>query len=148
MIRPDGTLVDIRPLQVETIEIGKNGKEKKTSRPLSLLAPGQAKPSGQGLNPCFLWDNTGYLLGYKPVDPKKSQAEQDKDRKRNLATFEAFKTRHLETERTIASESFSSVCRFLEQWKPEHAADHPILESITSGFGVFQISGKIGFVHQ
>jgi CRISPR-associated protein Csd1 len=148
VIRPDGTLIEIQPCQVESIEIGKNGKEKKTSRPLSLLVPGQAKPSGQGLNPCFLWDNTGYLLGFKPADPKKSESEQEKDRKRNLATFESFKARHLEDESALACEAFSSVCRFLEHWKPEHAADQPILESITSGFGVFQISGKIGFVHQ
>lgn len=148
VIRPDGNLVEIQPCRVESIEVGKNGKEKKTSRPLSLLVPGQSKSPGQGLNPCFLWDNTGYLLGYKPADPKKTPAEQENDRKRNLSTFEAFKTRHLEAEPAIACDAFSSVCRFLEQWNPEHAADHPILESITTGFGVFQISGTIGFVHQ
>jgi CRISPR-associated protein Csd1 len=148
VIAKDGKLIEISPCSTETLEIGKNGKEKKTTRPLSMLVTGQAKPPGQGLNPCFLWDNTGYMLGYKPLDPKKSAIEQEKEQKRSLASFEAFKSRHLEVELEIADPSFSSVCRFLERWSPEHAASHPILASITSGFGVFQISGDTGFVHQ
>ncbi|MFT3990794.1 MAG: type I-C CRISPR-associated protein Cas8c/Csd1 [Luteolibacter sp.] len=148
VIKSDGSLVEIQPCKQETIEIGKNGKEKKTSRPLSLLLPGQAKPSGSGLNPCFLWDNTGYMLGYKPADPKKSPADQEKEQKRTLASFAAFKQRHLELESTIADPEFTSVCRFLENWSPELASDHPNLAEITSGFGVFQISGKLKYVHQ
>ena len=128
--------------------MGKNGKEKKIIRPLLLLVPGQAKPPGQGLNPCFLWDNTGYMLGFKPADPKKSAADQEKEAKRAIASFDAFKKRHLENERFINEQEFSSVCRFLEQWTPEQADKHPILAEITSGFGVFQISGILKYVHQ
>jgi len=148
VIKPDGELVEIQPCRVETIELGKNSKEKKTVRPLSLLVPGQAKPPGQGLNPCFLWDNTGYLLGYKPEDPKKSEAEREKEKIRTLASFEAFRKRHLELETVVDDPDFSAVCRFLEAWSPESAAGHPILNEIKSGFGVFQISGKVKYVHQ
>jgi len=148
VIREDGSLVEIQPKFTETIEIGKNGKEKKTTRPLSLLVPGQAKPPGQGMNPCFLWDNTGYMLGFKPTDTKKSEADQEKERQRAIASFEAFRTRHLEAELSVADSSFSSVCRFLEQWSPDDAENHPILKDITSGFGVFQISSQTRFVHQ
>lgn len=148
VIRPDGTLVEIQPCKVETVEIGKNGKEKRNVRPLSLLVPGQAKPPGQGLNPCFLWDNTGYLLGFKPDDSKKSRSEREKEQVRALASFDAFKKRHLESESEISDPDFSSVCRFLEAWSPEDAADHPVLQEITSGFGVFQISGQVRYVHQ
>ena len=148
VINPDGSLVEIQPCRTESIEIGKNGKEKKTTRPLSLLVPGQAKPPGQGLNPCFLWDNTGYMLGFKPTDAKKSEADQEKERIRAIASFEAFQTRHIEAEARIAEPIFSSVCRFLEKWSPENADNHPILKDITSGFGVFQISGQTRFVHQ
>ncbi len=148
VITQEGKLIEIQPRAIESIEIGKNGKEKKTTRPLSLLVPGQAKPPGQGLNPCFLWDNTGYMLGHKPVDFKKSQAEQEKEQKRSLASFGAFKTRHVEAEPFIEEPYFSSVCRFLEQWSPANAENYPILQSITSGFGVFQISGQTRFVHQ
>ncbi|MCF3652538.1 type I-C CRISPR-associated protein Cas8c/Csd1 [Synoicihabitans lomoniglobus] len=148
IIKADGSLIEIVPCRTETIEIGKNGKEKKTVRPLSLLVPGQSKPPGQGLNPCFLWDNTGYMLGFKPEDPKKSEAAREKERIRTLASFDAFKTRHLETETLIADPHFSSVCRFLESWSPDQAADHPMLQEIISGFGVFQISGSLKYVHQ
>ena len=148
VIKPDGALVDIQPCRTETIEIGKNGKEKKSVRPLSLLVPGQAKPPGQGLNPCFLWDNTGYLLGFKPEDPKKSEAEREKERVRVLASFEAFRRRHLDDETSLSDPDFSSVCRFLERWTPEQAASYPLLQEISSGFGVFQITGKLIYVHQ
>lgn len=148
VIKSDGTLVEIQPCRIETTEIGKSGKEKKTTRPLSLLVPGQAKPPGQGLNPCFLWDNTGYMLGFKPEDSKKSEAEREKEKLRTLASFEAFKKRHLEAEPLLADPDFSSICRFLETWSPESASDQPVLTEITSGFGVFQISGNLKYVHQ
>ena len=148
VINDDGKVVAIEPRRTETIEIGKNGKEKKTVRPLSLLVPGQAKPPGQGLNPCFLWDNTGYMLGFKPEDPKKSAAEREKEKSRTAASFEAFRKRHLESESGVNDPDFSAVCRFLEQWSPAHAEAHPILQDITSGFGVFQVSGKLKYVHQ
>jgi CRISPR-associated protein Csd1 len=148
VIKGNGSLVEIQPCRTETIEIGKNGKEKKTVRPLPLLVPGQAKPPGQGLNPCFLWDNTGYMLGFKPEDPKKSVTEKEKEKVRTIASFEAFKKRHLDAEQLVADSDFSSVCRFLESWTPETAAEHTILAGITSGFGVFQISGNPNHVHQ
>lgn len=148
VIKADGSFVEIQPCRTETIEVGKNGKEKKTIRPLSLLVPGQAKPPGQGLNPCLLWDNTGYMLGFKPEDTKKTEAEREKEKARTLASFEAFKNRHLECESLVANPDFSSVCRFLESWSPADAEKYPVLSEISSGFGVFQISGHLKFVHQ
>ncbi len=148
VIKADGTLVEIQPCRTEIIEVGKSGKEKKTIRPLSLLVPGQAKPPGQGLNPCFLWDNTGYMLGFKPDDPKKSDAKRDKEKARTLASFEAFRKRHLECESLVADPDFSCVCRFLESWSPTDAEKHSVLNDISTGFGVFQISGNLNYVHQ
>ncbi|RYD26556.1 MAG: type I-C CRISPR-associated protein Cas8c/Csd1, partial [Verrucomicrobiaceae bacterium] len=40
------------------------------------------------------------------------------------------------------------VCRFLENWSPDQAGQHPVLNSIISGFGVFQISGRVQYVHE
>jgi CRISPR-associated protein Csd1 len=139
ILRPDGSLVEIQDARQEEVQTGKNGREKKTLRPLSLLVPGQAKPPGSGLNPCFLWDNTGYLLGYKPEDPKPERTQ---------AAFEAFKLRHLDLESTLHDESFSAVCRFLEIWNPAEVENHPALKDVSTGFGVFQISGNTRYVHQ
>lgn len=100
---------------------------------------GTTKPPGSGLNPCFLWDNTGYMLGYKPNDPKPARTKE---------TFEAFKKRHLAVETEIGSSSFSAVCRFLETWDPDKSTEHPVLNEIATGFGLFQIIGQTAYVHQ
>jgi CRISPR-associated protein Csd1 len=139
VIRPDGSLVEIQDARQEEIQIGKNGKEKKTLRALSLLVPGQGKPSGSGLNPCFLWDNTGYMLGYKLDDPKPERTQ---------AAFEAFRQRHVDLEPAVRDSDFSSICRFLETWDPSRSAEYPALKEVSTGFGVFQISGKTSYLHE
>jgi CRISPR-associated protein Csd1 len=109
-------------------------------RPRQLLVPGSTKSSGSGLNPCFLWDNTGYMLGYRPDDRKPERTRQ---------TFEAFRQRHLGAERAVSSPAFSAVCRFLEAWKPKNAREHLLLtDEIGTGFGVFRIRGQERYVHE
>ncbi len=105
--------------------------------PRRTLVLGDTKPSGSGLNPCFLWDNAGYMLGWDPGRAKRA-----------LSTFAAFRKRHLEAEQEIDLPEFSAVCRFLESWKPSRAAEFPILEQVQTGFGVFQIRGETNFVHE
>lgn len=126
VLHPDGRLHEIQAVRDE------NG------RSVSTLVPGGAKPPGQGVNPCFLWDNTGYMLGFKPDDPKPE---------RTTKTFEAFRQKHLDLEKDISSPVFSAVCRFLESWLPEQAAEHPALAATKTGFGVFQIIATPGYVH-
>lgn len=131
VLHPDGRLFEIQ--KVAHLE---NGRER--SRQLPVL--GNGKPSGSGINPCFLWDNTGYMLGYKPDDPK---PERSRD------CFEAFRRRHLDTELAIGSPAFSAVCRFLESWQPDRALEAcPQLADYATGFGVFQIAGETAYVHQ
>jgi len=126
VLRPDGTLFDIQDARQD-------------GRPRQLHVLGVTKDSGSGLNPCFLWDNTGYMLGFKPKDDKP---------KRTRDAFDAFRRRHIEVEKEIRSPAFSAVCRFLESWSPDRASEYPILSEISNGFGVFQISGETAYVHQ
>jgi len=126
VLRPDGTLFDIQDARQD-------------GRPRQLHILGVTKDSGSGLNPCFLWDNTGYMLGFKPKDDKP---------KRTRDAFDAFRRRHLNVEKEIGSPVFSAVCRFLETWSPDRAREYPILREITTGFGVFQILGETAYVHQ
>jgi len=105
----EGELIAFEPRQQEIITIGINGKEKKTSRALDLLVLGQAKPPGQGINPCLLWDNAAYALGFKSDDEKPE---------RTLLCYEAFKAKHLEIKDEINDSSYSAVCSFLENWNP------------------------------
>ena len=105
----EGELIAFEPRQQEIITIGSNGKEKKTPRALDLLVLGQAKPSGQGINPCLLWDNAAYALGFKSDDEKPE---------RTLLCYEAFRAKHLEIKDEINDSSYFAVCSFLENWNP------------------------------
>lgn len=125
VLRPDGTLVDIQDARHE-------------GRPRQVRVLGMTKSSGSGLNPCFLWDNMNYVLGYRPKD---DNPERTRD------SFKAFKKRHLILEKDINSPAFSAVCRFLETWSPKRAKEYPLLSELSTGFGVFQIAGKPSYVH-
>jgi len=130
VINDDGTLHEI---------IEETNGDAAKPRPKSLIVLGGAKPSGSGLNPCFLWDNTGYMLGFKPDDEKPE---------RTLEAFSAFQTKHLDLKTVVADPEFAAVCTFLESWKPETAGEHATLASISSGFGVFRVRGKTHYVHE
>lgn len=107
--------------------------------PLSMVVLGNAKPSGAGINPCFLWDNPAYLLGYKSDDPKPERTKE---------SFEAFRQRHLDVEQTIGDQQYSAVCRFLEAWNPAEAEQHEKLVEVGTGFGAFRLRAESGYVHE
>jgi|TARA_R110000868_G_scaffold411705_1_gene707750 CRISPR-associated protein Csd1 len=100
---------------------------------------GGAKPSGSGLNPCFLWDNSSYLLGYKADDQKPERTRE---------SFEASRDYHVSLEQEINHPNYSAVCNFLKSWNPELSVNHPELAEVSTGFLVFQISGEEGYVHE
>lgn len=108
-------------------------------RPRELLVPGQAKPSGSGLNPCFLWDNAEYLLGFKPDAPNPGRPRE---------AFRAFRDRHVALCKEIDDDAFTSVCKFLENWTSSDAKKIADLEATATNFGVFRIRGSHEFVHQ
>jgi len=132
VLNPDGQLHAIQPLTDDS-----SGKP----RAIELVVPGQAKPSGQGLNPCLLWDNPTYLLGYTPEGRDPDWVAQ---------RFEAFRDRHLALQDEIKDDAFTVVCSFLKQWTPDTLADRPDAERETldkPGFGVFQLRTQNAFVH-
>ncbi len=110
----------------------------KNPMPLNLIVPGGAKPPGQGINPGFLWDNTAYMLGYKPDDPKPDRTRQ---------SFEAFRDRHLGLEETVKDPGFSAVCRFLKGWDTGLSQQYPLLTELQSGFGIFGLRGETQHIH-
>lgn len=128
VLNPDGTLFEIQDARIG---------EYKSPRQIRVL--GYTKSSGSGLNPCFLWDNTAYMLGFK---------SEDENPKRSLDSFEAFRKEHLDSEEEISSAKFSIVCRFLKSWKPDKAPEHVVLADVATGFGVFQILGETSFIHE
>lgn len=138
VLKPDGTLFDIQDARV--------ADQKGKLQNIVMLLPGEGKPSGSGLNPCLLWDNTSYLLGCKKAD--KDEAKTAKEAARALEAFKASRQHHLSLENTINDSSYSAVCRFFEQWTPERIAEFPIVDEVGTGFGVFQIQGEKRCVHE
>lgn len=131
VIKTDGSLFKIEDAR-------KPNDKGKLQADLSEV-PGGAKPSGSGINPCFLWDNQTYLLGRQPVEKKAGFGQE---------RFEAFKKRHLEREQEIDCPEFSAVCRFLEKWEPSKIDEFPILNDVGTGFGVLQLLGKKNDIHE
>jgi CRISPR-associated protein Csd1 len=130
VLNPDGTLHSIEDVRQA---------EGKKMRPRLLRVPGYTKSSGSGFNPGFMWDNTGYMLGYKP---------KDTNSKRTKESFQAFKKRHLDLQAEIHSARFDAVCRFLSEWDPAKAVELPILDEVNPGYGVFQIRGETAYIHE
>lgn len=131
VIKPNGELFAIDDARTP------NDKGKPMST--SMLVPGEAKPSGSGINPCFLWDNQTYLLGRQPDDKRDGFGQE---------RFDAFRDRHLSVETEINESQFSAVCRFLETWSPSRIAEFPQLNELGTGFGVFQLLGERLHVHE
>lgn len=135
VIQPDGSLFRIQDARIKD-DRGKPHAE-------AQLVLGDAKPPGSGINPGLLWDNTTYLLCYKPQDPKPD---------RTIKSFEALRAKHLALEEAINLPEFSAICRFLENWNHEtafeYAQEHPEINELTTGFGIFQIQGQIKPVNE
>jgi CRISPR-associated protein Csd1 len=133
VLEPDGRLNLFQSLQQQ---------EGRRLVATQMFVPGQSKPPGQGINPCFLWDNASYLLGWS------SDPDPDKTARAALA-FEAFRNRHIKIETEINHPAFSAVCSFLRGWSPEQALDHAaLLSEIATNFGVFRIAGEMHYVHE
>jgi len=144
VLNEDGTLHAFEPVSVAIPRPTKPGKGgvspeiKFDHRPELRLVPGQSKPSGSGLNPCLLWDNAAYMLGFKAEDPK---PERTKD------AFEAFRKKHLELRDEIKDDGFRRVCKFLESWQPADVHKYPEIAGFAPGFGVFQLRGDAEYTH-
>ncbi len=130
VIENDGSFVSFQPVVSEVVR----GR----SLPKKLIVPGQAKPPGAGINPCFLWDNATYILGQVPEGRSADWAKQ---------RFDAFRKRHLDAEKEIKDTAFSAVCRFLEKWNPDQLQSHPELAEMATNFGAFRLRGEEGYVH-
>ena len=130
VLEPDGTLNSFEDLRRQ---------EGKTLQPRTMIVPGETKPPGQGLNPCFLWDNAEYLLGWSKDPARVLRSER---------AFEASQAMHLAFEKQIDVPAFDAVCAFLRYWSPQKAAEHSDrLQEVATHFGVFRIAGEHHYVH-
>ena len=131
VLEPDGTLNSFEDLRVPNRD---------RLRPRELIVPGQSKPSGSALNPCFLWDNAEYLLGFSAKPERRDRAWR---------AFEALREAHLAQEGSVTDPAFSALCVFLRSWTPEQAEAHATeLAEKATHFGVFRIAGSRKYLHE
>ncbi len=139
VLKYDGTLVRIEDARevVESVKVTKKGTNVTRKKvPVEKLVLGESKPSGTGLNPCFLWDNPAYLLGCPDVKERAGEY------------FKSLKNAHLSFESQIASARYSAVCRFLENWIPVSSDELGICKEQVTANGVFRIEGEENDVHE
>ena len=131
VLNADGTLHDFQEMRRQ---------EGRQMRPMRMIVPGQSKPPGSGLTPCFLWDSSEYLLGFS-LDPAKEA--------RAPKAFAEFRKAHLEREALLDHPAFSAVCAFLRDWNPEQIEPWRVkLKECATNFGVFRLVGDQNFVHE
>jgi CRISPR-associated protein Csd1 len=131
VLEPDGRLIHIKD---ETVQKGSRYVASQ------MLIRGKGKSSGSGFNPCFLWGDAAYMLGWTSDAEKAERAPK---------CYESFRKKHLALETQIAHPDFHAVCSFLRSWTPAQAvAFENNLKKCGSNFGVFRIAGQTQFVHQ
>jgi CRISPR-associated protein Csd1 len=137
----DGRLHAIEDKRQEDYPLAtkKKPNPKPVLRTRPMRVPGQAKSSGSGINPNLLWDQPGYMVGYRP---------DDRNPERTAEAFAAFRIRHLALEKEINAPEFSAVCRFLEHWSSEQLIDEARKIIDHGGFGVFQVRGQQRYVYE
>jgi CRISPR-associated protein Csd1 len=130
LLEANGTLVDVLDLR---------DHDGSRAIPKRMRVLGEAKPSGSGLNPCFLWDNSQYMLGLKSEDAKPD---------RTKLAREAFRDRHVDAAANCGDEELASVATFLEGWDPSIAVGAVWNDDRLNGFGVFRVRGATHYVHE
>src|SRR5690606_10873165 len=129
----DGELLDVVPL----------GRQKgKRLAPVEMKVPEPAKRTSTAVIPCFLCDNSKYIIG----DDNKGKPELSRK------AFAASRALHLQILQDVDDAGAQAVCRFFAQWDPERAREHPalrpVLEDVLAGRNiVFRLGGAGGFIH-
>ena len=131
----DGRLVDVVP----------NLSGDKKPQPKLMSVPRPEKRTS-GVKPNFLWDKTAYALGVEANKDKASAKEQPFVPSEK--TFAAFKDHHLNLLKDTADEGLQALCRFLQNWQPEHFADSKCLSEMLDANVVFKLDGSSGYLHQ
>lgn len=130
-IDENGNLDRIIPLLVE-----KAVGNKTVMAPQNMILPTVGTRSGKVTKSGFLWDNANYLLGI----------DEEPYAERAIERFSNCKELHHTLLDSIAHPSAQAILKFLDQWNPENAKEHPQLcdiwnELVKNGNLVFRIGG-------
>lgn len=120
-------------LQVRDIRIAGQGRP----RPMLLVLP--ARPTGRTIkiNPAYLADETGYVLG--------EDGRRNPDRSREK--FESFRKLHKEMLAGVDDLAAQALLRFLENWSPARASSLDRWNEWVGTVVVFEYENE-GFLHE
>jgi len=104
----------------------------------SLVVPVIGAKRSRNIEPNFMWDNTGYVLG---VDAK-GKAE------RTLRCFEAFRKLHHDLGDTIHDDGMAAVLHFLDSWNPGDAPAIERWDEMADSNLVFELEGEKRYIHE
>jgi CRISPR-associated protein Csd1 len=125
-----GKLLDVKDLRE------KDGK-KNIARVLIVPAPNKKT---SGIDPNFLWGNTGYVLGFDNKEHK------DKNRLKKL--FRSFKEFQIKLGKGIGYVGMEAVLDFLDSWKTEDADKLKYKDEMAGMNVIFQLDGERKFIHE
>jgi CRISPR-associated protein Csd1 len=128
VINDEGELIQVR-------DIRETPKNKPV--PVSLTVPQIGKKRSVDIEPNFMWDNTGYVLGR---DAKGKEA-------RSLKCFQAFKKLHHDLGDSLKDAGMAAVLTFLDSWRPEDALTLEHWEEMAGTNLVFQLDGEMMYTH-
>ena len=130
VISDTGKLIDVKDLRE------KSGK-KIVARQLIVPAPNK---KANGIDPNFLWGNTGYVLG---LDNK-----EHKDKNRPKKMFEAFKEFQNSLGSRIDDAGMNAILRFLDIWNSDDAIKLKYWKEMAGTNIVFQLDGERKYIHE
>jgi CRISPR-associated protein Csd1 len=124
-----GKLIDVKDLR----EI--DGKK---AVPRVLMVPAPNKKSS-GIDPNFLWGNTGYVLGF--------DNKEHKDKNRLKKMFESFRKLQNKLGKGIDYKGIDVVLKFLDSWEIKNTNTLKYHDEIAGMNVVFQMDGERNFIH-
>ena len=123
-----GNLVQIRDIR---------DKVKNKPIPVSLTVPMIGKKRSVDIEPNFMWDNTGYVLG------RDAKGKEE----RSLKCFGVFRALHHDVGDAIQDRGLAAVLRFLDSWQPEDAPALDHWEEMAGANLIFQLDGERMYIH-
>lgn len=128
VLETDGSLVDIMDIR------DTSGKK---PVPVSMIVAENQKAS-VNIAANFLWDNTGYALGFDG----KGKPERTKK------TYRAFKKFQKDIVGDSDDEGLLAVVSFLDQWDPAKAEELAVYEELVDKNLVFRLHGDREYIHE
>lgn len=113
------------------------GREGKKPTPKPLMVP-QPKKRTQAIDPNFMWDHSGYVLG----------ADGKGKPERTAKAHAAFKRLITEVAGGLEDQGVRAVRLFLESWNPETATAWEDWEDKAGANFVFRLDGQNQYVHE